>query len=210
MSIPKRRQAGRHRYFNLLSKMSTSKGRMPRCRSTYVFPSPFGLQTCEVTQNLLPLPKGHDTAVYWYPSLVCGTCSSRCSCWNVKGLHLSVSHRPSGADGLPAGQWALPQFSSYTGRHTPVLLSSPTTLFWVCGILACCFWRTGNHMTCPTYSHCSSLSGSHRLHNAVGHMLSVKYLFQSHMEWRFHWDTLDCNFYWGLEWELWQRCYLKI
>lgn len=32
-------------------------------------------------------------------------------------------------------------------------------------------WRTGNHMTCPTYSHWSSLSGSHKLHNAVGHML---------------------------------------
>lgn len=32
-------------------------------------------------------------------------------------------------------------------------------------------WRTGSHMTCPTYSHCSSLSGNHRLHNAVGHML---------------------------------------
>lgn len=122
----------------------------------------------------------------------------------------SVYHRPSGAHGLPAGQWALPQFSSYTGRHMPVLPSSRSTLFWVCGILACCFWRTGNHMTCPTYSHCSSLSGSHRLHNAVGHMLSVKYLFQSHMEWRFHWDTQDCNFYWGLEWELWQMCYLKI
>lgn len=162
--------------------MSTSKGRMPRCHSTHAFSSPFGLQTCVVTQHLLPFPSAHNTAVHWYPSwypeLVL-TGAAVCT--------LSVYHTPSEADDLSAGQWVLQQFSSYTGRHMPVLLSSRSILFWVCGILACCFWRTGSHMTCPTYSHCSSLSGNHRLHNAVGHMLSVKYLFQSHMEWRFHW-----------------------
>lgn len=123
---------------------------------------------------------------------------------------LSVYHKPSEAAALSAGLSALRCFSSYTGRHMPVLLPSWSTLFLACGILACCFWKIGNHMTCPTHSHCSSLSRNHRLYNEVGHMLSVKYLFQPHMEWRFHWGTLDCNFYWGLEWNLWQMCYSKI
>lgn len=83
VSILKRRQAGEHRYFNLLSKTSMSKGRMPRCHSTRLSQSIWSSKVCEVTQNLLPLPKGHNTAVYWCPSLVRGTCSSRCCYWNV-------------------------------------------------------------------------------------------------------------------------------
>lgn len=142
------------------------------------------------------------------PWVASGACSHGCSHWNT--CTLSVYHKPSEAHDLSAAQSVLQYFSSYTGRHKPVLLSSSPTLLWVCGILACCFWRTGSHMTRPTRSHCSSLPGNHRLHNEVGHMLSVKCLFQSHMEWRFHWGTLGCNFYWGLEWKLWQMCYLKI
>lgn len=129
-----------------------------------------------------------------------------CFCPVWKGCIPNVFRKPSEAGGLPVGQSGLQWFSSYTGRHTPVFLSSSPALFLTCGILACCSWKTDNHMTCPTYNHCSSLLWNHRLYNVDGHMPSVKYVFQSHSELCFHRGTLGCNFYGDLEEKLWQMC----